>query len=88
MYKLIANGLFFSFTFFFLAPKYLTTLSLISFSDVFSFANSWTKPTNSSNESLSVKIDEGELLSNSPSGAQNAFATPPYFAGSDNALTW
>jgi len=34
-----------------------------------------------------ARMDDGELLSNSPSGAQYALATPPYFAGSDSALT-
>ena len=32
-------------------------------------------------------IDDGELLSNSPSGAQYALAIPPNLGGNDRALT-
>ena len=87
MYKLIANGLFFSCRLFFLPTKNLCNSLFISVSLISLSLKSDINPANSSNEFGLDRIEAGELLSNSPSGAQYAFAIPPNLAGNDNVLT-
>ena len=69
-YRLIASGLFFSVTLLFLLPKNLVTSVFISSSVLLEPPSDWTNPVNSSSEFGLLKIEAGELLSNSPSGAQ------------------
>ena len=71
----------------FLLPKNFSTSCLVSSSVSFLSLNDCIKFVNSSNVLGLDKIEDGEFSSNSPSGAQYAFAIPPYFGGNDSVLT-